>query len=148
MTSKSILILNGPGFGEACDRAGISEAEVKSACEQACLDNSLALDYHQAVDLDDFSAVIHRQFEHHNGLIFNPAGCTGTGAARTLQAALDEVALLARPVIETHLGNIFTDGSGSSPLGDTRCASAFICGFGLKSYLLAIRAASRTILQA
>ena len=69
-------------------------------------------------------------------LIINPAGLTHTSVALS-----DSLSAFSGRVIEVHLSNIFAREEFRQRTITTASVEGMICGFGVKSYLLALDAA-------
>ena len=68
-----------------------------------------------------------------DAIIFNAGGYTHTSVA-----IADTIAAIETPVIEVHISNIYArEEYRRKSLISSKC-KGFICGFGLKSYILAI----------
>lgn len=131
MANSKILILNGPGLKDQ-----IVEVRCKALCDKL----GLGLDYRQADKPDQITRWIAEDSDDFAAIVINPAGfneCPQISAA---------IAQFSKPVVEVHLNNIFREGSEPTrPLPGPEGEMGFVCGIGVHSYLLAIRAAAQRI---
>lgn len=62
------------------------------------------------------------------------------------RSAIKMIAHLKKPVVEVHLTNIFRQGDElTKPLQGPEGEMGFICGLGLHSYLLGIKAVAKRL---
>jgi 3-dehydroquinate dehydratase len=81
---------------------------------------------------------IARDSSHFDALLINPVGAVDSERYRS---ALEISARPSRPVIEVHLDNIFRKGDNApKPLPGPDGETGLVCGLGLHSYSLGIRA--------
>lgn len=137
---RKILILNGPGFGDAGDTA---LADVRAACAELCSRLGLELDFRQTDDPDLMLRWIEKDIHPFDGVIVNPVGpqAGSDGSFPDYRRRLASAAALRKPVVEVRMDNIFAGGAEpgravSEPAGGT----GLVCGLGGHGYLLAIHA--------
>ena len=134
-----ILILNGPNL----NWLGRREPEIygKKSMEDyldelECLFPDVELTYRQS-NLEGELINIMQQAEEDgiNGIILNAGGYTHTSVALH-----DCIKSLTTPVIEVHISNVHTREDFRRHSMLSPACQGVICGFGLRSYELAIRA--------
>lgn len=150
---QKILILNGPGLADLSDYdgnayPGLTLAGIRDACEKLCETLGLDLDFRQTEDQDEMFRWIAKDSEDFDGVIINPVGYSraATAAFPAYRSAMQMITLLEKPVIEVHINNIFSQSAEiTQPVHEPEGEMGFVCGLGLHSYLLAIRAIARRI---
>lgn len=75
-----------------------------------------------------------------DAIIINPAAFTHTSVA-----VLDALKAVAIPTVEVHISNVHARESFRQNLITTAAATGQICGFGARSYVLAVHAAAGLI---
>ncbi len=136
---------------EFADAAGVVSLDnVRDVCEQLCNELSIALDFRQSDDQNEIVRWIKEDASEYAALIFNQMGCAERTPIDYPKYCNDLAVLtsLTIPFTEIHMTNVFRDDPGvfkalRGPQGNT----AFICGLGIDSYRLAIRAAARRITE-
>lgn len=136
-----LFVLNGPNL----DMLGRREPHVYgrvtlSQVESRCLDVATALGFDlffgQSNSESELIGWVHRAFDESAPVIINPAGLSTRSVA-----LYDALRMLARPVVEVHLTNVFArEPVYHRELLTARAASAFMAGFGADVYELAMRA--------
>jgi 3-dehydroquinate dehydratase-2 len=138
-----VLVLNGPNLG----RLGSREPEVYgetsyddlvTACQRAGKELDLDVDVRQTDDEAELVRWLHEAADGRIPVVLNPAAFTHYS-----YALRDACAQLTAPLIEVHISNPaareqFRHGSVVAGV-----AKGTIAGFGLDSYLLALRAMGR-----
>jgi 3-dehydroquinate dehydratase-2 len=143
-----ILIINGPGFGDHGDRdwngyTGLSPESIRKACQQLCNDLDVDMDYRQASDQEVMAQWIAKDSGNFDGLIINPADYSQASNDGPVfcQSALRNAAKLEIPAIEVHITNIYRSGDQvAQSLHESGGEMGFIGGFGMRGYLMAIKA--------
>ncbi len=144
----SILIVNGPGQANLSDHdsnshGGLTLTMVREAAEALCTELAIALDFRQTENQDEMFQWIAREGEEFDGVIINPGGYSRSPVVSPgiYQSAIQVIARLKKPVIEVHSDNFYhQNADNTQPLHEPEGNLGFICGFGLNSYLAAIRA--------
>ena len=144
----SILIINGPGLDDLSDYDGNSYGDltlpmIRDASAALCDKLGIRLDFRQTEDQDEMFHWIARDSEEFDGVIINPVGYarSATVSIGIYRSAIQVIARLKKPVIEVHINNIYRQSAEiTQPLHEPEGDMGFICGFGLNSYLAAIRA--------
>ena len=153
MTKHSLLILNGPGLADLSHygdkRYGnLSLEQIYNECSILCQNLSIDLDFRQTDDEDELYRFIAKDTENFDALIVNPVGYSRSTSVEVemYRSSIKMIAHLEKPVFEVHITNIFQLGAEiTKPLQVPAGKIGFICGLGLNSYLLAIRAADRRL---
>ena len=152
MKNKTLLILNGPGLADLSaggDRyGGVTLEQIQEESAALCAELGLDLEFRQTDDQDEMFRWIARDSDHFDALIINPVGYlkSGTVDFDMYRSAIKMIAHLKKPVIEVHLTNIFRQGEElTKPLQGPEGEMGFICGLGIHSYLLGIRAVAKRL---
>jgi 3-dehydroquinate dehydratase II len=143
-----ILILNGPGLADLSDYdgsfiRGLTLARIKDECIKLCHSLGMEADFRQTDDQHEMSEWIAEDCEAFDGVIINPVGYSGAAsdARPDYRSATQSNALLEKPVVEVHINNIFSHAAeNAQPVQEAGGDMGFICGLGVQSYLLGIRA--------
>lgn len=141
--NKKILVVNGPnlhllGQRETSVYGRVTLADIKKAMTARAKQLGVTLTFYQSNHEGDLVERIGAARGRFAAIILNPAAYTHTSVALR-----DAVAAAGVPTVETHLSNIhareeFRHRSLIAPV----CAGQ-ICGFGARSYLLALEAAAQ-----
>lgn len=138
--TAEILILNGPNL----NMLGVREpeiygsdtlADIETRCRAHAQSLGLAIDFRQSNIEGELVTWIQESRATHHGVIINAAAFTHTSVA-----LLDSLSLLDAPVIEVHLSNVFARESFRHHSYISPVAAGVICGFGWRSYTLALDA--------
>ena len=143
-----VLILNGPGLRDLSDfdgdtYAGITLQELRKACSDLCRELGLDLEFRQTEDQDEMFRWIAHDSEDFDGVVINPAGDSRAASVPfpVYRPAIEMIAKRNKAVVEVHLNNIFTGHAPVSQRVDEPGGEmGLVCGLGINSYLLAIRA--------
>ena len=140
-----VLVLNGPNL----NMLGVREPDIYGSetlddIEAACTAEGealgLAVDFRQSNDEGELVTWIQEAHENHAGIIINAGALTHTSVA-----LLDALSLVEPPVIEVHLSNIFAREEFRHHSYISPVAAGVICGFGARSYILALQAVAPLI---
>jgi 3-dehydroquinate dehydratase-2 len=152
MKNKTLLILNGPGLADlsvAGDRYGnIAFEQIRDKCSALCDELGIGLEFRQSDDQEEMFRWITADSGRFDALIINPVGYekTSTVDFDMYRSAIEMIAHLNKPVIEVHLTNIFRNNDESTmPLKGPEGAMGFVCGMGVHSYLLGIKAVAKRL---
>ncbi len=133
-----ILVLNGPNL----NMLGVREPEIYGSdtladIEQRCQTHAqalgLAIDFRQSNVEGELVTWIQEARTTHQGVVINAAAFTHTSVA-----ILDSLSLLDIPIIEVHLSNVFAREAFRHHSYISPIAAGVICGFGWRSYTLAL----------
>ncbi len=137
---KPIYLLNGPNL----NLLGTREPEVyghltleaiENDCQQLAAELNVSLVFRQSNSEGELIDWIQEASNQGSGLIINAAALTHTSIG-----LLDAILASKLPCIEVHLSNIYRREEFRHPSYISKGATGVICGFGSKSYLLAIKA--------
>jgi 3-dehydroquinate dehydratase II len=136
----TVLILNGPNLGRLGSRepevyGSATLADIAAACDDVAAELGLRVDLRQTDDEAELIGWVHEAAELRLPVVINPAAFTHYS-----YALRDALAMRTAPLIEVHLSNpaareLFRHTSVVSGVAD-----GTIAGFGVSSYLLALRA--------
>jgi 3-dehydroquinate dehydratase-2 len=137
---KPVYVLNGPNLNMLGERerdiyGADTLRSIEERCRAAASARGLGVEFRQSNVEGELVTWIQEAREKASAVIINAASYTHTSVA-----VHDALKLLAVPVVEVHLSNIykrepFRHHSYVSPV-----ATGVICGFGAKGYELAIEA--------
>lgn len=150
MSDVALLVLNGPGLARlgdfADDACGVNSLDqVRRACEQLGSELGVRIDFRQTDDTDELTRWIRNDVNQFDALIINQLGCVDTSPVDypTYRKQMEILATLSVPVTEVHMTNVLRDDPDRfSALRGPAGKTAMICGLGLDSYRVAIRAAA------
>lgn len=137
-----ILVIHGPNLNflgkrepEIYGSQTLSDVNGLMEKEAAKIDKDLTLDFFQSNSEGEIVTRIQEAFGNVDGIVINPAAYTHSSIA-----IRDAVLSTSIPVVEVHISNVykredFRQRSLISPV-----AVGLICGFGVQSYLLGLRA--------
>ena len=138
--AKSILVIHGPnlnllGQRETSIYGNTTLTDINDQIILLAKERSLTIDTFQSNHEGELVEKIQQANADYSGIIINPAAYTHTSIA-----IRDAIAAISIPVIEVHLSNIHArEDFRKTSLSAAVCAGQ-ICGFGMKSYLIAIDA--------
>jgi len=153
MTKNKLLVINGPGLADLGNYDGntygdITLAKIKDKCCELCEQLGVILDFRQTNDEDEMFRAIAKDSDCYDALIINPVGYSRAASVEfeLYRSAIKMIAHLHKPVIEVHITNIFKQGAEiTKPLQVPEGEMGFICGLGVQSYLLAIKAVNKRL---
>ncbi|GLX94260.1 type II 3-dehydroquinate dehydratase [Herbidospora sp. NBRC 101105] len=137
---RDVLVLNGPNLG----RLGTREPDVYGAttfkdlvliCESAGRELGLAVEVRQTDDEAEMVRWIHGAADSRTPVILNPAAFTHYS-----YALRDALAQRTAPLIEVHISNPAAREEFRHTSVVAAVANGTIAGFGVQSYVLALRA--------
>jgi len=136
-----LFVLNGPnlnmlGRRETDIYGPVTLAEVEARCRKLAEELGFDLFFGQSNFEGEVVEWVHRAHDESAAVVINPAGLSTRSVA-----LLDALRMLRRPVVEVHLTNVFSRESVyHENLLTARAASAFVAGFGVTGYEMAMRA--------
>ncbi len=138
--APAVLVLNGPNLNllgtrepEVYGRTTL--AEIEAACLARGKERGLAVDCRQSNMEGELVTWVQEARGSHQGIVLNAGALTHTSIA-----LLDALQAVDLPLIEVHLSNIYRRESFRHHSYVSRAATGTICGFGPRSYLLALDA--------
>jgi len=137
----NILVIHGPnlqllGRREPETYGTTTLADINQRLEELAIELNATLRIVQHNSEGDIVSAIADAMEWANAILINPAAYTHTSVA-----IRDAIAATGLPTIEVHLSNIHKREAFRHHSFIAGVASGQICGFGLQSYLLGLRAA-------
>jgi len=140
-----ILLVNGPNLNTLGERepeiyGRETLADIEAKCKKMAKTLGLTLDHFQSNHEGEIVDKIQAAGKTHKGLIINAGAYTHTSIA-----IMDALLTLKIPVIEVHMSNIFRREAFRHKSYISKAAQGIICGFGSKSYLLALQAMAELI---
>jgi 3-dehydroquinate dehydratase-2 len=137
---RTVLVLNGPNLS----RLGSREPDVygtatiddlAAACAATAGELELALDFRQTDDEAELLAWVHEAADRRTPIVLNPAAFTHYS-----YALRDALAMRTAPLVEVHLSNPAARETFRHTSVVAAVADGTVAGFGVHSYLLALRA--------
>jgi 3-dehydroquinate dehydratase-2 len=137
---RTVLVLNGPNLS----RLGSREPDVygtatiddlAAACAATAGELELAVDFRQTDDEAELLAWVHEAADQRTPIVLNPAAFTHYS-----YALRDALAMRTAPLVEVHLSNPAARETFRHTSVVAAVADGTVAGFGVHSYLLALRA--------
>ena len=140
--TKTVLIINGPNLNLLGERepeiyGNVTLDHIKNLCEERGKSISLDINFVQSNSEGEIVEAIQNANKNFAGIIINAGALTHTSIS-----ILDALLSIKIPIIEVHLSNIFTREAFRKESFISKAANGVICGFGSKSYELALEAMS------
>ncbi|AJY46383.1 type II 3-dehydroquinate dehydratase [Martelella endophytica] len=138
--ARGIFVLNGPNINLLGQRepgiyGAMTLASIEAECHSLGEELGFALDFRQTNHEGVLVDWLHEANEKAAGVALNP-GAYG----HTSIALHDAIRAIEVPVVELHISNIHAREAFRHKSMIAPVAKGVICGFGLDSYLLALRA--------
>jgi 3-dehydroquinate dehydratase-2 len=135
-----VLVLNGPNLGRLGSRepdvyGSTTYAELVAACEKAGGELGLEVEVRQTDSEAELVRWLHEAADNGWPVVLNPAAFTHYS-----YALRDACAQLTAPLVEVHITNPHTREEFRHTSVVSGVATGVIAGFGLDSYILALRA--------
>ncbi|MFL6113778.1 MAG: type II 3-dehydroquinate dehydratase [Catenulispora sp.] len=139
---RRVLVLNGPNLGRLGSRepdvyGSTSYAGLVKACEQTGAELGFAVEVRETNDEGEIVRWLHEAADGKVPVVINPGAFTHYS-----YALRDAAAQRTAPLIEVHISNPHARESFRHTSVISAIASGTIAGFGVNSYLLALRALS------
>ncbi len=148
MSNKSLLILNGSDRADFANQGhksfpGITLSQIEKTCYDLSEQQGFNLDFRQIDNEEKMIRCIEKHSENVDAFIISPLAGSTTASSQSerFQKVILEMALQDKPVIEVYVKNIFRqDPKTNEPLQIPDSNMGFVCGLGINSYRLAIKA--------
>ena len=142
---KKLYILNGPnlnllGTREPEKYGNTSLENVKSLCNEKCINNEFDLHFFQSNFEGEIIEEIHKANNNACGIIINAGALTHTSIG-----ILDALTIFDGPKIEIHITNVYAREDFRHKSFISPVATGIIAGLGVNSYVLAIEAIKELI---
>ena len=136
----TVLVLNGPNLGRLGSRepdiyGSATLADVAAACTDLGAELGLKIDLRQTDDEAELIGWVHDAAERRLPVVLNPAAFTHYS-----YALRDALAMRTAPLVEVHLSNPAAREAFRHTSVVAGVADGTVAGFGVQSYLLALRA--------
>ncbi len=140
--SKRVLVINGPNLNRLGTRepdiyGSTTYGELESLIHEHARGLGLAVDIRQTASESEMITWLHEAADSQLPVILNPAAFTHYS-----YAIRDACALLTAPLIEVHISNPANREEFRHESVISGVATGVIAGFGVNSYVLALRAIS------
>jgi 3-dehydroquinate dehydratase-2 len=138
--TRQVLVLNGPNLGRLGSRepevyGSASYDDLAAACRDAGAELGLDVDVRQTDDETELLSWLHEAADGGVPVVLNPAAFTHYS-----YALRDACAQLTAPLVEVHISNPATREQFRHTSVVAAVATGTIAGFGIDSYVLALRA--------
>ena len=141
----TVLVLNGPNLGRLGSRepeiyGSATLADVAAACADLGAELGLKIDLRQTDDEDELIGWVHDAAERRLPVVLNPAAFTHYS-----YALRDALAMRTAPLVEVHLSNPAAREEFRHTSVVAGVADGTVAGFGVQSYVLALRAVAHLL---
>ena len=151
--NNRLLIINGPGLSDLSNfnefgHDDLTLEKVQKKCLETCKSLGLSLEFYQTDDEIELSNYLIKAGKEFDALIINPVGYSHASSLDfdIYTSNIETITLQNKPVIEVHIANIFQKGIDiTRPIKVSEGSVGFVCGFGIHSYDLAIRAVNKKL---
>ena len=135
-----IIILNGPNLNLLGEReknqyGSFTLKDIEEKCNEFANKNNISLSLFQTNIEGELIEKIQNSRNEQQGLIINAGGYTHTSVA-----IHDALKILKIPIIELHISNIYNREEFRHKSLISKVAKGIICGFGIDSYTMALKA--------
>jgi len=137
---RTVLVLNGPNLARLGSRepdvyGTATLAELRDLCSATAAELGLTIDFRQTDDESQLISWVHEASDGRVPVVLNPAAFTHYS-----YALRDALAMRTAPLVEVHISNPAAREEFRHTSVVAAVADGTIAGFGLGSYLLALRA--------
>jgi len=137
---NKIIILNGPNLNLLGERekekyGTITLKDIENNCKDFANKNDISLSLYQSNIEGELVEEIQKSRKEQNGLIINAGAYTHTSVA-----IHDALKVLAIPIIELHITNIYNREEFRHKSMISKLATGILCGFGTDGYIMALKA--------
>ena len=137
---RRVLVLNGPNLGRLGSRepdvyGSTSYQGLVEACRKTGIELGFDVEVRETNDEAEMIAWLHEAADHKTPVVINPGAFTHYSYAMR-----DAAAQRTAPLIEVHISNPHAREQFRHTSVISSIASGTIAGFGINSYLLALRA--------
>ena len=141
----TVLVLNGPNLGRLGSRepdiyGSATLADVAAACTDLGAELGLKIDLRQTDDEAELIGWVHDAAERRLPVVLNPAAFTHYS-----YALRDALAMRTAPLVEVHLSNPAAREAFRHTSVVAGVADGTVAGFGVQSYVLALRAVAHLL---
>lgn len=139
MTSRPVLVLNGPNLGRLGTReptvyGSTTHDDLVALCENTGKELGLAVDVRQTDHEGELLGWLHTAADTGTPVVLNAAAWTHTSVA-----VRDACAQLTAPLVEVHISNVHAREDFRHHSYISAVASGVIVGLGVAGYTLALR---------
>ena len=143
--APTVLVLNGPNLGRLGSRepeiyGSATLADIAVACADLGAELGLKVDVRQTDDEAELIGWVHEAAELRLPIVLNPAAFTHYS-----YALRDALAMRTAPLVEVHLSNPASREAFRHTSVVAGVADGTVAGFGIQSYLLALRAVAHLL---
>ena len=149
--NNRLLIINGPGLSDLSNynETGYDDLTldaVQQKCSETCEGLGLEMDFRQNDNESELLSVLIEDIDNFDALIINPAGHSQSSSIDLdmYSTVINKITNQGKPVVEVRIENIFKQGN-NKPLQGPESGVGFVCGLGMHSYVLAIKAINKKI---
>lgn len=140
--NKKILVIHGPnlnllGKREVSVYGKVNLATINKQLKKLADELGVSLDIKQSNHEGEIVDLIGKAPKKYKAILINPAAYTHTSVA-----IRDAVAAVSIPTVEVHLSNIYSREEFRHTSLISSVAKGQICGFGIESYILGLRASA------
>jgi len=149
--NNRLLIINGPGLSDLSNynETGYDDLTldaVQQKCSETCEGLGLEMDFRQNDNESELLSALIEDIDNFDALIINPAGHSQASSIGLdiYSTVINKITNQGKPVVEVRIENIFKQGN-NKPLQGPESGVGFVCGLGMHSYVLAIKAINKKI---
>ena len=133
-----IIIINGPNLNLLGERekekyGNITLKQIEENCKNFAKKKNILITFKQSNIEGKIVDFIQNSRKKYHGLIINAAGYTHTSVA-----IRDALMILAIPIVELHITNIYNREEFRHKSLISKAARSIICGFGVNGYIMAL----------